>query len=295
MTQDPVGTLVRRAQPIAAFGRSLHTRVREFFDTPLAADAPPIEWLQAVLVLVERQVVPAGRGTRVLPGAGLRIRAVVPVERRTAMEAVMATAPDRVRERLAEVRCEVPEGLRVRHEWLDAPDADWPADRLLEVIVETDATGDRSPRPDPSPSVAAVVAPSMTATVLEITVLRGTANLTVARFTETTVGLGRGADPADDHGPARHNHVAFDDDADEINRTVGRAHARVRYDAVTATYRIFDDGSRNGTSILRDGAVLAVGARDPRGVRLRSGDEVRLGRAAVRIALLVPTDDPATS
>jgi hypothetical protein len=47
--------------------------------------------------------------------------------------------------------------------------------------------------------------------------------------------------------------------------------------------RLFDEGSRNGTAILRDGEVIAVHRRDPRGVRVRSGDEVRLGRALIRI------------
>ena len=36
---------------------------------------------------------------------------------------------------------------------------------------------------------------------------------------------------------------------------------------------------------LRDGEMIVVHARDPRGVRVRSGDEIHLGRAVLRIEI----------
>ena len=46
---------------------------------------------------------------------------------------------------------------------------------------------------------------------------------------------------------------------------------------------MFDEGSSNGTHVIRAGTSIAVPARDPRGVRVRSGDEIQFGRARVRI------------
>jgi hypothetical protein len=120
---------------------------------------------------------------------------------------------------------------------------------------------------------------------LSVTVLSGTTTEMVESFTEATVSIGRTADPSDDHGRLRRNRIAFLDIVDGINETVGRAHARVRRDPVTAEYRLFDEGSRNGTSILRDGELIVVHRRDPRGVRVRSGDEIHVGRAVLRIEI----------
>ena len=41
----------------------------------------------------------------------------------------------------------------------------------------------------------------------------------------------------------------------------------------------------NGTRILRSGEPIDVPRRDPVGVSLRSGDEVQLGKAAIRIRI----------
>ena len=75
------------------------------------------------------------------------------------------------------------------------------------------------------------------------------------------------------------------DTVDGITETVGRAHARLRFDAATGDYRLFDEGSSNGTSVVRDGDVIVVHRRDPRGVRVRSGDEIQVGRALLRITI----------
>ena len=83
----------------------------------------------------------------------------------------------------------------------------------------------------------------------------------------------------------RRNRVAFLDARDGVTETVGRAHARLRFDAGSRSYRLFDDGSSNGTSIIRDGTTIAVPPRDPRGVRVQSGDEIQVGRALLRIEI----------
>jgi len=70
---------------------------------------------------------------------------------------------------------------------------------------------------------------------------------------------------------------------DGVTETVGRAHARLRFDRACGAYRLYDEGSSNGTAILRDGDVITVARRDPRGVRVRTGDEIQVGRALLRI------------
>jgi pSer/pThr/pTyr-binding forkhead associated (FHA) protein len=99
------------------------------------------------------------------------------------------------------------------------------------------------------------------------------------------VSIGRTADPTDDLGRVRRNRIAFMDTVDGVTETVGRAHARLRFDPETGDYRLYDEGSSNGTSIHRDGDVIVVPRRDPRGVRVRSGDEIQVGRAAVRVVI----------
>ncbi len=169
-------------------------------------------------------------------------------------------------ERLAEVRCELPRALDVQVECVDDAPASWAVGQVLDIAYVASAA--------PAPAHA----------TLHITVLEGTATEACSTFVEATVSIGRSADPTDDHGRLRRNRVAFLDIADPVNQTVGRAHARLRRDPATGEYRVFDEGSRNGTSILRDGDVIPV-PRDPRGVRVRSGDQIHLGRAVLLIQI----------
>jgi hypothetical protein len=46
-----------------------------------------------------------------------------------------------------------------------------------------------------------------------------------------------------------------------------------------------DEGSSNGTSVIRNGAAIPVPPRDPRGVRVQSGDEIQVGRAVLRLTI----------
>jgi hypothetical protein len=99
------------------------------------------------------------------------------------------------------------------------------------------------------------------------------------------ISIGRTAEPIDASGRIRRNHVAFLDEIDGTTETVGRAHAHLRFDATAAECRLFDEGSSNGTSIIRGGSAIQVPARDPRGVRIQSGDEIQLGRALIRVSI----------
>ncbi len=263
---------------LTGMGKELHTRIRSFFDTPIDSAASPLEISQAVLDEVERQVQPVGRGRRVFPFVGLVVRVQTTPASSPAMALAFADFAARGAQRLAEVRCDPPGPLDVRLDCLDeAPDG-WPTGQVFDVtwVAGVPAVPAVTSHGAGTPAVAAPP-------VLLVTVLAGSAENSPCRFVEGAVSIGRSTDPTDEVGRVRRNRLAFLDIADGVNETVGRAHARLRSDAVTREVRLFDEGSRNGTAILRDGEVIVVHRRDPRGVRVRSGDEVRLGRALVRI------------
>jgi hypothetical protein len=79
-------------------------------------------------------------------------------------------------------------------------------------------------------------------------------------------------------GLERQNQLAFD--ASEA--TVSRKHARLEYDADSGKFRLFNDPEI--TSVSRDGRGIPCDVT--RGLQLRSGDELILGRARIRFEIL---------
>ncbi len=255
---------------LSHLGKELQSRLKVFFDTAPGPNATPLEICQAVLDDVERKVQPLGRGRRVFPYSRLVVRLFQADADRAGLEAAFAGMGERVLERLRELRCDAPSAIDVRVAVLKKAPAGWPADRLFAVDYQGDA--------DVPASQSAVTPPA-----LRVTVLKGASTEETYTFTEPQVSIGRTADPTDALGRVRRNRVAFLDTVDGITETVGRAHARLCRDAKSGEYALFDDGSSNGTSIVRDGATIAVPPRDPRGVRVRSGDEIQVGRAIIRV------------
>jgi hypothetical protein len=83
----------------------------------------------------------------------------------------------------------------------------------------------------------------------------------------------------------RINDVVFLDNGDDINSTVGRAHARIWFDFEKNEFFIMDEVSRFGTIIMRENRSIDVPAGNPRGIRLRSGDAIYCGQACLRFEL----------
>jgi predicted component of type VI protein secretion system len=71
----------------------------------------------------------------------------------------------------------------------------------------------------------------------------------------------------------------------EVNSTVSREHARISWDAESGAWWLRAEQNASGTRIYRDGRTIDVSAHDRRGVRLQAGDEVYLGRAAVKVGM----------
>jgi pSer/pThr/pTyr-binding forkhead associated (FHA) protein len=263
---------------LAGFGRDLQSRLRQYFEAPLDGDASPLEIGLAVLDDVERRVQPVGRGQRVFPYTQIVVRVLADDEARASVDAVFEHFATRVQERLAEVRCE-PRPVAVTVECVATPCDGWRETQRFDVRYG------KEPARDAAPVAAALQTTAATPPTLHVAVLKGAAVEPEFTFEESTVSIGRSADPTDDLGRVRRNRIAFLDTVDGVTETVGRAHARLRFDPAVGDYRLFDDGSSNGTAILRDGEVLVVHRRDPRGVRVRSGDEIQVGRALLRVTI----------
>lgn len=253
-------------------GRDLQSRVRGFFDNPPGPDATPLELFHAALDELERRVQPAGRGRRIFPYDRITVRIVQADADRVAIEAVFGQLALRLRERLDELRCESPDAI-VTTVTVAEPSPDDLETRVL--TIECSGDSDVQPAPAPPDGYPRLV----------ITVVKGRCGESEYAFEEPSVAIGRTDDPTDAFGQVRHNHVAFLEERDGVNETVGRAHARIQYDRSSGHYYVFNEGSSNPTSILRRGHTIRVAPRDPRGVRLQSGDQLQLGRAVLRVSV----------
>ena len=116
-----------------------------------------------------------------------------------------------------------------------------------------------------------------------LTVTAGIADHAQHCFKKKRISLGRLAEVIDTDGRlTRKNDVAFEDVATSPNPTVSRAHAHLEFDPEKGAFRIFDDRSAHGTSVLRDGTVISVPQGASKGVVLENGDEIVLGQARIR-------------
>ncbi|HYP15276.1 MAG TPA: FHA domain-containing protein, partial [Bryobacteraceae bacterium] len=178
-----------------------------------------------------------------------------------------------VKSGLVRARCRFPDDLRLKLE--TTPDLPVEQEKWLAIQAELEAT-------EPTPKVHPAG---------RLVVVRGTANKTQLPIVKGRTNIGRTVDVQRSDGPSRRNDLAFSEDS-EINRTVSREHAHVRFSRKTGEYRIFNDrayrlgngaasDSNCGLWIIRDGLSYPV-HRDERGVRLRNGDEIQFGNAVVR-------------
>lgn len=249
-------------------------RVTALIDPPLAADARPIEVQGAIIDDVEQRTEPIGSGRRVLPYNQVSVTILAPEhDQRAAFQAALAELQDAVGRRLREMRCNLPAAFSVSVRYLKRPPAEWASNQRFAVQYEVrGASGTSSGELAAPPS-------------LHVTVVRGNATQPAYALTEQCVHIGRSAAPVDSAGRVRHNHIAFAEDEDEHSRSVGRAHASIHYQPERAAYQIFDDGSRNGTRVVRGGTTFDVICRDPVGITIQSGDEIQLGTAAIRVRI----------
>lgn len=234
----------------------------------------PLEVIHDVTAAIEQEVMGAGRGRRVFPYNSVTVLlAAASPEARSRYEALVEDRPtlrERILDRLRSTGADVRD-VDVKVAYAPQAGADWTCPdfhvefarvtRPLEVVAVKPSAGDP----------------------IDITLLNGTASAPTYTLNLARIDIGRGADVRDTRNRLlRTNHVAFTDGDGEVNRSVSRRHAHITRDAASGDYRIFDDGSALGTSVLRNGSAIVV-RNGSRGVRLRDGDEIALGEARVRV------------
>jgi hypothetical protein len=116
-----------------------------------------------------------------------------------------------------------------------------------------------------------------------LTILKGKAEKKKYRISKRRTYIGRLREVKDADGrTVRRNDVVFEDTGDKVNTSVGRLHACIESDNERKGFLLEDTGGCTGTRLERDGEFrdVQIGQR----VRLRNGDIIHLGRAAIRFA-----------
>jgi len=233
----------------------------------------PLEIVHAIVEAAQEEVQSSGRGRRVFPFNSVTLTILAPSrDARARFEAVFADGPplrERIVARLGSAGCPI-DDIDVEITYDSRPRKGW---RNPDFHIEFA----RVPRPR---AAEADSAPPR----VELTVLNGTAERrTYALAASMRIDLGRCAEVRDSrHRLIRTNHVAFLERSGDVNQSVSRRHAHISYEPVSRCFRLHDDGSEHGTSIVRRGHSLAV-PRGARGVRLESADEIVLGEARLRV------------
>lgn len=260
-----LGKLTRRLE--SGLGRLLGTQTGDA--------SVPLELVTGILRDIEHRVEPIGGGHRRFPHTtiGITVLAVNKEEQDRYASALSDLEP-KIRERLRELACDQPARLDIDVRFAKKPRKGWTADQRVELTFSRD-----------EPAAAARVSRERETVALSsvrLVVLRGAAAKRTYSFEQKVIRFGRGEDLAEASGRSRRNDIAFLDDEDDVNRTVARAQAHLQFDAERREFRLFDDGSSNGTRIVRDAEIITVTPHGPRGVRVTSGDILEFGRARVR-------------
>ena len=91
----------------------------------------------------------------------------------------------------------------------------------------------------------------------------------------------------------RRNTVAFqdyenkrlDEEQRHIHKTISRVHASIRYDDADAVFRLYDDQSTWGTSVMREDYEMPIQVKKQHPVPLQDGDLIYVGKACVRFTM----------
>ena len=259
--------------------RRLESTIARRFDRAardFVGEAPrdPLEIVHLAVEAVEHEIQPAGRGKRVFPFNSITLSVLAPSrEERARFEAVLTGEPplrDRIVELLRSQSCPT-DDLTVDVAYLAAPLEDWRHPQFNLAFERVARAPVTEVRRDP---VFARI---------DLTVVCGTAARKNYSFAAGRIDLGRCAEVRDTRNRlVRTNHVAFVEGSGEINQSVSRRHAHIAYEPASGGYRVRDDGSVHGTSVVRNGSTVAVPPGSV-GVRLRQGDEIVLGEARLRI------------
>jgi hypothetical protein len=245
---------------------------------PWAAGNEPVEIHRALLEDVEAQVVAVGSGRRVFPFDRVEVKLLAASPEEAArLQAIAHAGWDlqrEIRERLQALGVRFPDGLAVPVLVTEQGGPEF-GGRRYALAFSKAAHGEAEPA-----ARAGAGRP-----VLHLAVLKGKAIRDGYDLTADRIYLGRLEEVLDAGGRVkRRNDVAFLEEG-EIEQTVSREHARIAWDPESHAFWLRDEGSASGTLLFRAGRAIEVSRHDRRGVRLETGDEVYLGRAAVRVQI----------
>jgi len=239
-----------------------------------AVPREPLEIVHLVIEAVEHEIQPGGRGKRVFPYNSVTLSVLASSrEERARFEAVLTGEPplrDRIVEQLRSQSCPI-DDLTLDIAYVAQPAKAWRHPQF-NLAFERVA---RAPTTE--------VRRGSAFARIDLTVVCGTAERKTYSFAAGRIDLGRGAEVRDTRNRlVRTNHVAFVEGSGAINQSISRRHAHIAYEPASGGYRVRDDGSVHGTSVVRNGSTVAVPPGSV-GVRLRPGDEIVLGEARLRI------------
>jgi hypothetical protein len=226
----------------------------------------PIEIRREVLREIADQVHPAGGGEYLFPFTGIKVELFAPdVTTQGPLEAIFSLPgfADDVKAAIADRGCPV----RALDVQVEATLADAPPAPYRITYQRSAAPGPKTPTPRPR---------------ARLVVLEGRAEVAEMSIERDLMYIGRLKEVINSKtGLERQNQLAFD----ASESTVSRKHARLEYEADTGKFRLFNDPET--TSVSRDGRGIPCDAT--RGLQLRSGDEIIVGKARVRFEILPAT------
>jgi len=228
---------------------------------------------RAILEEIEGKIQTVQRGRHVLPYNYLRVRLSSPDAARRALFQT-AFEQDRrlegdIRDALKGAGCELPAGFTV--------DVETVAEGAKVFEIEY------AIREAPPVQPASPAEPKIVFTPGRLVVVRGKAIPESCTIEKPRINIGRMQELTDSQQRVvRRNDVVFEEGGDEVNATVSRAHAHIKFERTSGEYRICDDESEYGTRVFRDGKSIEIPAGNRRGERLRTGDEIYLGRVCLR-------------
>ncbi|HET9372139.1 MAG TPA: FHA domain-containing protein [Vicinamibacterales bacterium] len=231
----------------------------------------PLETVHAIVDALEHEVQPAGRGRHAFPFNQVHVQLAAATPHDQARLDVAIEGPpslhDRIAQRLEAAGCER-RPLEVRVSFVPEADPGWRRPDFHVTFARI-------------PGLAATAEPALG---LELTITHGKAARSSYAFDAMPITIGRGEEVRDRHRRLiRTNHVVFVEGAGDANDSVSRQHAHLDADPLTGGCRLFDDGSAQGTTVIRQGRGIPV-LRGTRGLRLQIGDEIVLGQARLRVS-----------
>jgi hypothetical protein len=219
-----------------------------------------IEIQRAILDEIADRAQSLPRARRVLAANQITVTVPAPEEdRRTAFRLVFVEGDALEHDLKAHLRresIEFPANLKVSIDLIDEPVPDF-SEKGFHVVLANRETADKT---EPAANTVSFTLP----------------NGSTIEVNKARIHIGRTPEVMDDRRRlVRRNDLAIDE------QTVSRAHAHIEFDRSAGTFRLFDDGSSYGTSVVHDGRLVEVAKAGARGQTLRDGDEIYIGQTKV--------------